>query len=84
MLPEEFYVPELEQITTQSSSNKQMRTNEQNPYAEKIRFSIEWNNKESFKVYKNLLEGGCPENWQGLFFLLEHIRICLPRWIFTI
>ena len=28
-LPEEFYVPELDQITTQSTSNKQMRTAEQ-------------------------------------------------------
>src|SRR5574343_1963149 len=32
-LPEEFYVPAVEQITTQSASNKQMRTAEQHPEA---------------------------------------------------
>src|SRR5687768_15107954 len=34
-LPEEFYVPAVEQITTQSTSNKQMRTDEQHPAAER-------------------------------------------------
>ncbi len=32
-LPNEFYVPELEQITTQSSDNKQARTSEKHPEA---------------------------------------------------
>lgn len=33
-LPEEFYVPEPRHITTQSSNNKQMRTDEQHKNAE--------------------------------------------------
>ena len=59
-LPEEFYVPELDQITTQSSDNKQMRTDEQNPEAEYIRAMIDSQNTESFAVYHDLLEKGCP------------------------
>lgn len=59
-LPEEFYVPELDQITTQSTDNKQMRTNEQNESAEYIRTNIELCNRNSFATYKELLKSGCP------------------------
>ena len=59
-LPEEFYVPELDQITLQSTDNKQMRTDEQNPRADIIQRAIRNQNKESFEIYHMLLEGGCP------------------------
>ncbi len=59
-LPEEFYVPELDQITMQSSSNKQMRTEEQNMCAELIRGSIEEQGKEAFALYHDLLKMECP------------------------
>lgn len=59
-LPEEFYIPELDQITTQSTDNKQMRTDEQNPAAEAIRNTITHANHQSFKTYHELLEQGCP------------------------
>lgn len=59
-LPEEFYVPELEQITTQSASNKQMRTDEVNPLARDMRESIEASNRMSFNHYHWLIENGCP------------------------
>lgn len=59
-LPEEFYVPELEQVTTQSSSNKQMRTGEQNPRAAEILAEIAGQNGGAFFTYRNLLEMGCP------------------------
>ncbi len=59
-LPEEFYVPELAQITTQSASNKQMRTDEQHPLATFMANSIHQQNKEAFQVYKNLIAQGCP------------------------
>lgn len=59
-LPEEFYVPELEQITTQSKDNKQMRTDEMNPKARWIQDRIETQNKEAFEAYEVLLESGCP------------------------
>ena len=39
-LPAEFYVPELEQITTQSTDNKQMRTDEVHPHAVEIQNAI--------------------------------------------
>lgn len=59
-LPEEFYIPELDQITTQSTDNKQMRTDEINPHAEDIQNAIsEWNHG-SFQVYHDLLDQGCP------------------------
>lgn len=59
-LPEEFYVPELEQITTQSTSNKQMRTTEQHPYAADIRMVMGVSMNQAFVVYKHLLEIGAP------------------------
>jgi thymidylate synthase (FAD) len=59
-LPEEFYVPAVEQITTQSTSNKQMRTEEQNPLAEQIQYIIRTRNQYSFEAYNELLDRGCP------------------------
>lgn len=59
-LPEEFYVPELEQITTQSTDNKQMRTEQQNINAEFIQDTVIQTNKLAFKRYKQMLEAGCP------------------------
>lgn len=59
-LPEEFYVPETEQITTQSSSNKQMRTEEVNSHAFTIQMAIQACNKEAFATYKDMLHLGCP------------------------
>lgn len=59
-LPEEFYVPAVEQITTQSASNKQMRTAEQHPHADGWREQIEEHCKRSFVLYKVMLEEGVP------------------------
>jgi thymidylate synthase (FAD) len=59
-LPEEFYVPELEHITTQHSSNKQMRTDQVHPNAELNRRKIDFACRMSFSVYKELLEEGVP------------------------
>jgi thymidylate synthase (FAD) len=59
-LPEEFYMPGLEQITTQSTDNKQMRTDEVNPEAKHIRTIIMVQNKEAFHAYRALLGNGCP------------------------
>lgn len=59
-LPEEFYVPELSQITTQSKDNKQMRTDEQHPEAILIQNSIRVQCQSAFAAYKLLLEKGAP------------------------
>jgi len=59
-LPEEFYVPELEQITTQSASNKQMRTDEQHPWAAGYAEMIRICNKNSFSNYKIMIANGVP------------------------
>ena len=59
-LPEEFYVPDLEQITTQSTDNKQMRTTDINPYADVIAQDITGQNRSAFKMYRDLLDLGCP------------------------
>jgi len=59
-LPEEFYVPELSQISTQSTDNKQMRTDEQHPEAASFRDWIIKANEHSFKIYHDLIEHGCP------------------------
>lgn len=59
-LPEEYYVPAIEQITTQSTSNKQMRTKEQHPQASDIAYCIETQCRKSFAAYKDLINEGCP------------------------
>jgi thymidylate synthase (FAD) len=59
-LPEEYYVPELEQITNQSADNKQMRTDEQHPAAFNIQEMIKTASTQSFKTYRYMLELGCP------------------------
>ncbi len=59
-LPEEFYVPELSQITTQSTSNKQMRTDEVHPDAGGMRSVIHDQCVTAFQKYKLLIASGCP------------------------
>lgn len=59
-LPEEFYVPALEQITQQSASNKQMRTDEVNENAALIQANIRVTSKDSFETYQNMIQLGCP------------------------
>jgi thymidylate synthase (FAD) len=59
-LPEEFYVPELCQISTQSTDNKQMRTDEQHPEAANFRSLIKTANEHSFNIYHDLIGQGCP------------------------
>lgn len=59
-LPEEFYIPEASQITTQSTDNKQMRTDEVHPEAEKFRQKMCTNNEAAFAVYKRMIAEGCP------------------------
>jgi thymidylate synthase (FAD) len=59
-LPSDTYVPVLGQITTQSTSNKQMKTNVINPHATTIKNAISLHNRESFKLYRKLLKDGCP------------------------
>jgi thymidylate synthase (FAD) len=59
-LPEEFYVPELAQITMQATGNKQMRTDVQHPDAFYIRGTLESQCRGAFRTYKDLIERGCP------------------------
>ena len=59
-LPEEFYVPKLEHITTQSTDNKQMRTTMQHPQAEHAQRLILYACDRAFHVYKELLQNGVP------------------------
>jgi thymidylate synthase (FAD) len=59
-LPEEYYIPELSQITTQHTSNKQMRTDEVNPNAEAIQRLMLEQCSEAFKVYQSLIDQGTP------------------------
>ena len=59
-LPSEFYIPAIEQITTQLDDNKQMRTDEQNEFAQYIQQLIKVQNASAFDIYNELLEKGCP------------------------
>lgn len=59
-LPEEFYVPELEQITTQSATNKQMRTDVQHPDAQMWADRMRESNTAAFSEYKLMIADGVP------------------------
>ena len=59
-LPEEYYVPTLEQITHQSASNKQMRTDKQNKDAKAIQMWIDSAGSTAFRFYNSMLNLGCP------------------------
>ena len=59
-LDEGFYVPDLEQITSQSASNKQMRTKEQHPRSPEMQAAMLLACKHSFFVYKEMIAMGCP------------------------
>ena len=59
-LPAEMYVPALDQITTQSTDNKQMRTSEQHPDAGYMKGIIERHNRNAYGVYQGLIDMGCP------------------------
>jgi thymidylate synthase (FAD) len=59
-LPEEFYVPELSDITHQSTSNKQMRTSEQHDNALLMQSYMRKFMMDAFALYKELLAQGCP------------------------
>ena len=59
-LPEEFYVPEQDQITYQSTSNKQMRTDKVNPHAYYIREKMKRHCINAFELYREMLADGCP------------------------
>lgn len=59
-LPEEYYIPDSRNITTQSEDNKQMRTDEEHPDSYRIRDLIELTSRMGFVDYKRLLGLGCP------------------------
>lgn len=59
-LPEEFYVPEISKITTQSTSNKQMRTDEQHPEAAAVQELIHLSCERAFRTYNAMLSKGVP------------------------
>ena len=59
-LPEEFYIPELSQITTQSMSNKQMRTDDIHPRAIEYQDVINNTCHHAFAAYKHMLQNGIP------------------------
>lgn len=55
-----YYIPEVNQITTQHTSNKQMRTTEEHPKAAWLQAELVDSCEESFRVYKLLIEEGMP------------------------
>ena len=59
-LPAEFYVPAVEQITTQSTDNKQMRTDEVHPEAKRMQEYIQQSTQDAFDVYQFLIAEGTP------------------------
>jgi thymidylate synthase (FAD) len=59
-LPDDFYVPNPMDITTQSKDNKQMRTKEEHPQSIQIAEHIEIACKGAFHAYKQLIAQGCP------------------------
>lgn len=59
-LPEEFYVPEVDQISTPAPNNKQSRTTEQHPRAADWAKHMEVTCRTAFAMYRAMLEDGVP------------------------
>lgn len=59
-LPEEFYVPATSQITTQSATNKQMRTEVQHPKSQEWADAIRTQNTDAFALYQEMIADGVP------------------------
>lgn len=59
-LPEEFYVPMLNNITTQSKDNKQARTNDRHPECSYIATYSRIIAESAFAQYKEFIAMGCP------------------------
>lgn len=59
-LSEKYYVPLPDHITTQSESNKQMRTTLVHPNADNIRDKMDAANRAAFLVYYALINEGVP------------------------
>lgn len=55
-----YYAPDINKITQQSTDNKQMRTDEQHPFARTIQVQIMKHCEECIVNYKYLIEQGCP------------------------
>jgi thymidylate synthase (FAD) len=70
-LPEVFYIPELGQVTKQSTDNKQMRTTEQHPGANLFADRLTEHSEEAFRVYQIALEDGIPRELARLFLPLN-------------
>lgn len=60
VLPEEYYIPEVSQITMQSKSNKQQRTDEINPNAELLQRMVSAQCESAFHTYHQMLALGMP------------------------
>lgn len=74
-LPEEFYVPQPEHIGTQSTGNKQMRTDEVHPDAEEWAGNIGRMCSAAFLVYQVALKNGIPrELARGMLPLNTYTR----------
>lgn len=55
-----YYIPEPKQITTQSTSNKQMRTTEQHPRALHYQLEMKLACESAFRTYRAMLADGVP------------------------
>jgi thymidylate synthase (FAD) len=64
-----YYLPEIKDIAGQSTSNKQMRTNEIHPDADLIRSTMNFSLRASYRAYLRLLKMGTAR---------ELARIVLP------
>lgn len=73
-LPDVWYVPEVQQITTQAADNKQMRTTVENPMAKELKRIFNRVQKYTHREYKVMLEEGCPR---------ELARMILPLGTYT-
>tara|TARA_R110000772_G_scaffold267971_3_gene393592 strand:+ start:29287 stop:29973 length:687 start_codon:yes stop_codon:yes gene_type:complete len=74
-LPEEYYIPELEQVGTQSKSNKQMReiAADAGISEQDLVFlaDLQGHSKKGFELYRFHIEGGVPRELARLFLGLN-------------
>ena len=87
ILPDEFYVPEPENIAKQSKTNRQGRDTEPHPDAEMIAWRIEEYSAAAFGQYHRLVDdspSGTPSFANGLGVARELSRMVLPANTYTL
>jgi thymidylate synthase (FAD) len=76
-LPNEWYTPKPEHVTTKSASNKQGRTNQEHPLSQKFASRLKEHCQKSYAEYEHWLSEGIPPEVARNFLHVNHYTVWL-------